>query len=276
MKLATACIFAILPAVASAWGPEAHSAIGVLGVEQTGTAARTQLEQILGSIEDDDIVRACNWPDAWRSMPEGEWTKSLHYVNLPPGARSYSQRRDCPDGMCLPAALGRYVGELGDASRDRQTRKEAFSFVCHYTADLHQPMHVSFAEDRGGNRVKVRYRGDRTNLHALWDSGLHYRHGRGWRSIVEDLRKRPQPSVPPFQRGDLAAWTNETYTFTLEFAYPPGCLIANKRECDVPRDWENAAWNAARNRMDMAASRLAAILDAVLLPEVSGDAEPDL
>ena len=38
--------------------------------------------------------------------------------------------------------------------------------------DLHQPMHVSREEDKGGNTIQVNYSGVGTNLHALWDSKL--------------------------------------------------------------------------------------------------------
>ena len=42
----------------------------------------------------------------------------------------------------------------------------------HLVADIHQPLHVGNTRDRGGNRRFVRYFGERTNLHAVWDVGL--------------------------------------------------------------------------------------------------------
>jgi hypothetical protein len=41
-----------------------------------------------------------------------------------------------------------------------------------FVADLHQPLHAGFFEDRGGNRYQVQAFGRGTNLHAVWDTGL--------------------------------------------------------------------------------------------------------
>ena len=51
-------------------------------------------------------------------------------------------------------------------------RTEALKFLIHFVGDIHQPLHVSHARDRGGNDIKVEFFHDRTNLHRMWDSGL--------------------------------------------------------------------------------------------------------
>jgi hypothetical protein len=38
--------------------------------------------------------------------------------------------------------------------------------------DLHQPLHVGYGEDKGGNTVQISFFGNGTNLHSLWDSGI--------------------------------------------------------------------------------------------------------
>ena len=44
--------------------------------------------------------------------------------------------------------------------------------MVHIVGDIHQPLHAGHAEDKGGNDIKIKYRGRDTNLHSLWDSGL--------------------------------------------------------------------------------------------------------
>jgi hypothetical protein len=39
-------------------------------------------------------------------------------------------------------------------------------------ADVHQPLHCADNGDRGGNAIQVTFLGRRTNLHAVWDSGI--------------------------------------------------------------------------------------------------------
>ena len=38
--------------------------------------------------------------------------------------------------------------------------------------DMHQPLHVGNGTDRGGNDVKVIYRGQLSNIHRVWDTNM--------------------------------------------------------------------------------------------------------
>ena len=61
-------------------------------------------------------------------------------------------------------------GVLADSSRPRKQRAEALRFLTHFIVDIHQPLHVGRASDRGGNSVNVWFRSQPSNLHRLWDS----------------------------------------------------------------------------------------------------------
>src|SRR5512132_306726 len=72
---------------------------------------------------------------------------------------------------CAPKTFGNYKpsARLFPAW---QARRLALRFVTHLIGDIHQPLHASFAEDRGGNSVDVRFNGRKENLHSLWDTAL--------------------------------------------------------------------------------------------------------
>ncbi len=38
--------------------------------------------------------------------------------------------------------------------------------------DLHQPLHMGYGNDKGGNKMQINYNFRGTNLHSLWDSGI--------------------------------------------------------------------------------------------------------
>ncbi|MBC7749139.1 MAG: S1/P1 Nuclease, partial [Methylotenera sp.] len=42
----------------------------------------------------------------------------------------------------------------------------------HLIGDLHQPLHVGYVDDKGGNTMQINYNFKGTNLHSLWDSGI--------------------------------------------------------------------------------------------------------
>ena len=106
------------------------------------------------------------------SRPE---TARWHYVNIPLTATAYDAARDCqpsPKGDCILAGIDRFAAILADRAKPDAARAEALTFLVHLIADLHNPMHVTTNNDRGGNETKVAFFGTPTNLHALWDVGL--------------------------------------------------------------------------------------------------------
>src|SRR5262245_45147476 len=50
-------------------------------------------------------------------------------------------------------------------------RLMALKFLGHFTGDIHQPLHMSFEGDLGGNQVNVSGLCSR-NLHSAWDTCL--------------------------------------------------------------------------------------------------------
>ncbi|KAH7545933.1 hypothetical protein FEM48_Zijuj01G0146700 [Ziziphus jujuba var. spinosa] len=47
---------------------------------------------------------------------------------------------------------------------------EALMFLSHFIGDVHQPLHVGFLGDEGGNTITVRWYHRKTNLHHVWDT----------------------------------------------------------------------------------------------------------
>lgn len=75
------------------------------------------------------------------------------------------------EGRCAVGAIGRQLAVLRSAPGPRQ-RLQALKYIVHLVADLHQPLHAGYADDRGGNLYQVQAFGRGTNLHALWDVAL--------------------------------------------------------------------------------------------------------
>ena len=62
---------------------------------------------------------------------------------------------------------------LNNPSKTSRERAEALWFVGHFVGDVHQPMHVGYPEDRGGNDHTLEFTdGSATNMHSLWDGQI--------------------------------------------------------------------------------------------------------
>ncbi|KAA9130557.1 S1/P1 nuclease [Marinihelvus fidelis] len=255
-------LLASLAPSAVAWDGDGHAAIGVLAVEQASPVTRQALSRLLAentpgaTVGADTIAAACRYPDAYRETAGGEWSAPLHYVNIDPGSNRYSAARDCPGGQCVVAAVAKYAGQLGDPSLEPADRARAFGFLCHFMGDLHQPLHVGYADDRGGNLVSVRYRGEKLNLHAFWDHALPEHFSDGWRGLADTLEARPNTGARAWNTAELIAWTNETFSVTRNFAYPPSR--------DINDAFAQRSWQVTLQQMDMAAERLTLVLNSEL------------
>ena len=104
----------------------------------------------------------------------GPW----HYVNVPLDATEYSEDRDCHtdfqqrrvnDTPCVVAQVLAAKTRLGDTRLTSTERGLAAAMLIHFVADIHQPLHTTTRNDRGGNGVIASWFGETTNLHAVWD-----------------------------------------------------------------------------------------------------------
>jgi len=118
-------------------------------------------------LDEESLADAGLWADQIRGNPSWRYAAPWHYVNVaddaPIESASGGERGD------VLQAIARFRGELTDEQLSGGQRAEALRFLVHFVADLHQPLHVGRAADRGGNRIAVTLNGKRSNLHQLWD-----------------------------------------------------------------------------------------------------------
>ena len=85
--------------------------------------------------------------------------------------RSARQRRRRPSPA--PSAASTAISSSGPVVIPRRDANgSALKYVVHFIGDVHQPLHASNNDDRGGNDVAVTFMGHQTNLHAVWDNGI--------------------------------------------------------------------------------------------------------
>jgi len=269
---ASAALALLAPGQSPAWGPLGHATIGNAAVRQLDPAAHAALTDILAPESADQlseaVVEACFWPDTIRDTPEWSWSAPLHYVNIPRSSDRYDRARDCPDGRCVTEGVLKYAVELGRPGVDRVRRWQAFAWLCHLVADLHQPLHAGFRDDRGGNRVDIEYQGERTNLHRFWDSALAMERltdEPGRAEAVE--RAAAQRLEQPWNPADVASWTTESHRLASTRAYPPEPII--------DADFADASWRIVQQQWRRAAGRLAVLLNEVLPVESERPGQAD-
>jgi hypothetical protein len=213
----------------------------------------------------------CIWADeARRDTFKG--TYEYHYINVASGSIAFDLGRDCAALDCALVAIQRYARYIatlpGSSSRERERRVLALRFLGHFVGDLHQPLHVGFGDDLGGNRINVRWSTGLSNaiksLHTVWDSEILHR--AGLTSQVDDglelNAQITQAELAEWQNFNITKWAEESFALARTRAYtkPDGVsVIANDLLAD---DYFNAARPVVVERLKQAGVRLAHLINA--------------
>ena len=255
-----------------AWGPDGHSAIGILAMAQLEPDSHRKLEGLIGPLDEQAMVEACNWPDVVRETEKWAWSAPLHYVNIPREDSFYLESRDCPKdpqhpghagGLCVTEGIKHYTTELISAGTNKEQKKQAFAWLCHLVGDIHQPLHSGFADDRGGNSVNIEFDGEQMNLHAFWDFKLINLHTQTHAELVRLLGSCPfeeqEQAWSPYVVDD---WTNESHALAIRAVYREGMSTTGIFPLDAA--YVKDSWPVAQQQVELAANRLAWILNTKL------------
>jgi len=202
---------AILPLAARAWGVDGHRAIGLIAAQRLSPKARQAVAALLST---QTLALVSTQPDEMRYLPEFKETAPWHYVNSPAGLAhdAYVTALKAQPEVNAYNILLVKIKELRDPALSREQRARALIFVVHIVGDVHQPLHAGHAEDKGGNDVKLTYRGKETNLHSLWDSGLIEYLGLTYTELGQQLNSTiPAPLAKTWQSADPTEWLYESY-----------------------------------------------------------------
>ena len=157
----------ILSPNAFSWGRTGHRIVGEIAQRNLDPKTLKAIRELCG---EEDLSRLSTWPDEIRSDPKMGYTTPWHYVSIPNGKTYFDQKRN-KDGDVIES-LYRFEETLRDSKDTKEHKIEALKFLIHMTGDLHQPLHVGLAEDRGGNSIRVKWFKTETNLHSIWDEDL--------------------------------------------------------------------------------------------------------
>lgn len=237
------------------WGRIGHRAIALVAEERLDAATRRAVARLLDGAS---LADASTWADSIRRGRPG--TSPWHYVNIPVIDSVFRPERHCP-GQCIITAYREQLAILSDRQRSRAERAEALRWVVHLLEDLHMPLHVGDRGDRGGNDLVITFEGRRTNLHALWDSGLIEALGHTDVSLAEAIRDdlRRHRDLGRIARGGVVDWAMESHRLSRDLVYH-----ALPASLEVDRGYLDLVGPALRLQLLRASVRLAAVLDRAL------------
>lgn len=256
LSLALLLVLSLAPASARAWGWDGHRIVCALAWDELSPPVRGKVSDILGAPGKDAFAESCLWADD--VIPYRKETAPWHYINVPKGATTVDLARDCKaPNSCVAEQISIHAARLRSPSALDDLR-----FTAHFVGDINQPLHVTYAEDRGGNQIKGTFNGLDTNLHAVWDYNMLDSTHRTWAEIAADLHGR----ITDAQRRDWAGgapldWANESLAITLSapvgyHAYDPQFALGD--------DYAKTNLPTVYQQLEKAGVRLARVLNDAL------------
>lgn len=250
-----------------------HSVTALLN--QVSQQDRLAINQYLRKKNDTPLTfaNACTWADAIKRKPEYDKYKSWHYINVARDSKEITDNT-C-NKNCITRAINIHSDLLARNKTDERSAK-ALMFLGHWLGDIHQPFHVSFASDLGGNRIKVTpFKGRCNNIHWYWDECLLYPSPRTKQSLFTYWLKRlnkisVNEKQITWQQDNELDWANESLAIVTDkksgYCQYTGkqCLISDKLPLVITKQYHLSQQQLLATRMAQAATRLATRLAKVL------------
>lgn len=192
------------------WGVIGHQTVAKIAENNLNIRAKAAVKDLL---PDESLTQISSWADQVRSQPEYRYTSSWHFLNLPDGLdyNSFTQTVKGLSGDNIYTAILKCGKTLSDPSSSRAQKVEALKFMVHLVGDAHQPMHISRAEDKGGNTIQVQFNGKGTNLHSLWDGKLLDAQGLTADEMATKFNKTNPAQILQWQKDPILKWLFESY-----------------------------------------------------------------
>jgi hypothetical protein len=257
---------------AYAWGDEGHRITGYIANTYLSDATKLQLRALVGT---DDLAQIATWMDDERETLNQRWPGSSrwHYENRE-ACGNTELERSCPHGQCITRQIAHSTNTLQDPTATIAQRADAVRILVHLLGDLHQPLHLSDNNDRGGNDVWVYLPREKSprRLHEVWDTRLVHMNTnrRDDRSYAGILATRFQTERSGWEIGSVDQWAADTALLAKTYAYAPlpgfTCQIApdHSTTTALPTDYIQNARSVIDVQLAKAGARIATVLNQAL------------
>lgn len=253
------------------------------------TESAKRLESTYNAEQPYHFVTAGCWMDDLRSKKGYPWA-AWHYVTIPWSAGGKAFALPAPPHVVW--AIEYNIRTLKENDSDSKEAALAMAMLIHFVGDVHQPLHATDRDDRGGNGVLIAgvpftdlWPGTVPNLHAFWDKAFRF-DGRG--SKVVELWTAPdvpgRPKAPgegvvaaeakkiaaqfpraklsaALERSDPAEWARESHVLGCTAGYPDGATASESEVVAITPEFAAKARTIAAERIALAGYRLADLLN---------------
>lgn len=263
-----------------------HQAVCQLAYDNTSIQIQNKIDNLLQSLPAKHLAlindynyqkkhspitfaKACTWPDAIKRIDKFKQFNSWHYLNIARTANSQSTF-DC-NKNCITQAIRFHIKQM-ETSTDHWQKLQALMFLGHWLGDIHQPLHISFSDDRGGNNTTIISKTKCKNLHWYWDECLITTETSDLTTLVKKLQNKWGLMLKATSTTILPRhWAKETHKITrqAELLYCQktngACMAIKPQEATtLPDNYRQHFYPVIQDQLLKSAIRLNTILNNTL------------
>ncbi|MFD2516702.1 S1/P1 nuclease [Salinimicrobium flavum] len=188
------------------WGRTGHRATGEVAEGHLSKKAKQKIRKLL---DGQSLAFVSTYGDDIKSDPKYRYLNTWHYVNIDKGETEYSKENANPKGDIIQG-----IEECITVLKDKNTSKDEKAFylklLVHFVGDLHQPMHAGRGEDKGGNDIQVRWFGQGSNIHRVWDSEMINDFQMSYTELAHSTDELSKEEIRQIKAGSLLDWMYES------------------------------------------------------------------
>lgn len=176
-----------------------------------------------------------------------------HYVNFN-GDKKYKEEPINPKGDIIQG-VKTCILKIKDSNETKEMKSFYLKMLVHFVGDLHMPLHTGNKDDRGGNDIKVKWFGNHSNLHRVWDSEMIDSYKMSYTELASNIDILSETERNLISNGTLVDWAHKSRVLALKVYQE----TQNNDSLSYKYMFQN--FPVVRNQLEKAGVRLAFILN---------------
>ncbi len=187
------------------WGKTGHRTTGEIAEKHLSKKAKRKIKELL---DGQSIAFVSNYGDEIKSDKKYWDFSPWHYVNFP-FESTYDEHPKSEKGDII-RGINTCIEVLKSDISTREEKVFYLKMLIHFIGDLHQPMHIGLAKDKGGNDFQVRWFDQGTNIHRVWDTDMIEFYNMSYTELANNSKKLSKRQIQELQKGTPLDWMYES------------------------------------------------------------------